>query len=75
MAQITSYAYASLTIGLALAIGLITWQGLDAVAAVLAVGGWSLVLLGVAPENSVCRRNPRFSKRIGRGLWHASISA
>ena len=47
MAQITSYAYAALTIGLALAIGLIAWQGLDAVAAVLAVGGWSLVLLGL----------------------------
>ncbi len=26
----------------------------------------------VASENSVCRRNPRFSKRIGRRLWQAS---
>ena len=31
--------------------------------------------LAVAPENSLRRRNPRFSKRIGRRLWHASISA
>ncbi|MEM7222307.1 MAG: lysylphosphatidylglycerol synthase domain-containing protein [Pseudomonadota bacterium] len=33
------------TLGLALAVGLIAWQGLDAVTAVLAVGGWSLALL------------------------------
>ncbi len=29
----------------------------------------------VAPENSVRRRSPGFSKRIGRRLWYASISA
>ncbi len=38
MARMMSYAYATLTFGLALAIGLVAWQGLDAVAAVLAVG-------------------------------------
>jgi putative membrane protein len=47
MAQLKHTAYAALTIGLALAIGLIVWQGIDAVAAVLAVGGWSLILLGL----------------------------
>ena len=46
MARLKSYAYAALTLGLTLAIGLIAWRGLDAVAAVLAVGGWSLALLG-----------------------------
>lgn len=39
-------AYAALSFGLALAIGLIVWQGFDTVAAVLAVGGWSLLILG-----------------------------
>ena len=47
MVRMMRYAYAALTFGLALTIGLIAWQGLDAVAAVLAVGGWSLVLLGL----------------------------
>ena len=33
------------SLGLALAVALIAWQGLDAVTAVLAVGGWTLLLL------------------------------
>ena len=40
-------AYAALSFGLALAIALIVWQGFDTVAAVLAVGGWSLLILGL----------------------------
>lgn len=47
MVRMMRYTYAALTFGLALTIGLVAWQGLDAVAAVLAVGGWSLVLLGL----------------------------
>ena len=39
------WAGVATTLGLALAVGLIAWQGLDAVTAVLAVGGWSLALL------------------------------
>ena len=46
MARLKNYSYAALTFGLALAIGLIAWQGLDAIAGVLAEGGWSLALLG-----------------------------
>ena len=41
------YVYIALTLGLTLAVGLIAWQGLDTVLLVLAVGGWSLLLLGV----------------------------
>ncbi len=33
------------------------------------------VQVPVASENSVRRGNPRYSKRIGRRLWYASISA
>ena len=46
MARLKNHAYVALTLGLLLAIGLIAWQGLDEVVAVLAVGGWALVLLG-----------------------------
>ncbi len=42
-----AYVYVALTLGLTLAVGLIAWQGLDTVLLVLAVGGWSLLLLGV----------------------------
>ena len=45
MARLKSTAYAALSFGLALAIGLIVWQGIDAVVAMLAVAGWSLIFL------------------------------
>lgn len=47
MARLKNTTYAALSLGLALAIGLIVWQGIDAIAAVLAVAGWSLILLGL----------------------------
>lgn len=47
MARLKTTAYAALSFGLALAIGLIVWQGFDSVVAVLAVAGWSLIFLGL----------------------------
>lgn len=47
MARLQNTTYAALSFGLALAIGLIVWQGIGAVAAVLAVAGWSLVFLAL----------------------------
>ena len=46
MVRFKRYAFTALMLGLALATGLVAWQGVDAVAAVLAQGGWALVWLG-----------------------------
>ena len=38
---------------------------------IILVGFPTFGCLAVAPENSIRRRNPRLSKRIGRRLWNA----